>query len=216
MTATALPVFAALRAIDAIRQRFAQRLAEQRETPAIAAELAKAITLLADVDFDAADISHLRASHHPVVSRLKSLAAKKTDDAILSAFLPYLDVLPWRYSYDARADHPGLETRMAWAELIGPIAPFKSEKVCLGLTAIGPRTLYPDHAHPAAETYLVLSGTARWTMNGVTRRQAPGNFILHPSRVVHAMQTGREPLLAVYIWTGEVETLSTYAASSGS
>jgi mannose-6-phosphate isomerase-like protein (cupin superfamily) len=206
---TSLSPAAALSVVDAIRRHFAQRLAQERETPEIAAELARALALLDDVDFSAPDAAHLRASRHPVISQLANLAV--ADNAILAACLPHLDVLPWRYSYDARADYPGLETRMAWAELVGPIAPFKSMRVCLGLTAIGARTLYPAHTHPAVETYLVLSGAARWTMNGVTRTQPPGTFILHPENVVHAMQTDAEPLLAAYAWTGDVATLSSYS-----
>jgi quercetin dioxygenase-like cupin family protein len=203
---------AALAVVCAIRQHFAQRLAQAPETPELAAELAKALTLLEGVDFTQADAAHLRATRHPVITQLQSLAAvaAKTDNAILAACLPHLDLLPWRYSYDARADHPGLETRMAWAELVGPIAPFKSRRVCLGLTAIGPHTLYPAHTHPAVETYLVLFGAARWTMNDLARTQPPGTLILHPSHVVHTMQTTAEPLLAAYAWTGEVETLSSY------
>jgi quercetin dioxygenase-like cupin family protein len=130
--------------------------------------------------------------------------------AIFQAFLPHLDALPWRYSYEPRPDAPDIGERMAWAELVGPIAPFHSDKVCLGLTAIGPRLLYPLHYHPAVETYLIVSGTASWTAAGVTRQQPPGTLILHPANIVHAMETGEETLLAAYAWTGDVETLSAY------
>ncbi|MDR0672654.1 MAG: cupin domain-containing protein [Zoogloeaceae bacterium] len=206
----ALSPAAALTAIDAIQQHFAWRLAQKRETSALAAELASVLSLLEDVDFACPDAAHLHATRHPVITQIKGLAAARTDNAILAAFLPHLDVLPWRYSYDARADHPGLETRMAWAELVGPVAPFKSQRVCLGLTAIGAHTLYPAHTHPAVETYLVLSGSARWTMNEHARTHPPGTLILHPSNVVHAMQTDTSPLLAAYAWTGDVKTLSRY------
>ncbi|MDR0735967.1 MAG: AraC family ligand binding domain-containing protein [Zoogloeaceae bacterium] len=212
---SALSPAAALAVIDAIRQHFAQRLAQKLETPALTAELAKVLTLLENVDFTQPDAAHLRATRHPVITQLKSLAAAKMDDAILAACLPHLARLPWRYSYDARADHPGLETRMAWAELVGPIAPFKSQRVCLGLTAIGPHTLYPAHIHPAVETYLVLSGTARWAMNDLAQTHPPGTLILHPSNVVHVMQTDTEPLLAAYAWTGDVKTLSHYLERDG-
>lgn len=61
-----------------------------------------------------------------------------------------------------------------------------------------------------AETYYVLSGTARWTAEGVTHERAPGSFILHPSNIVHVMETGGEPLIAAYTWTGDGETLSSF------
>ncbi|MDR1423287.1 MAG: cupin domain-containing protein [Azoarcus sp.] len=204
---------AALAAIDAVRQHFAARFAAGLEPPAVAAELAKVLTLLAEVDFSRADEQHLRASGHPVVTRLRSAGVASggaATEAVFRAFLPHLDALPWRFSYEPREDAPDIGERMAWAELVGPIAPFHSHKVCLGLTAIGPDLLYPTHRHPAVETYLVLSGTAAWTAAGVTRDQPPGTLILHPSNIVHAMRTTAAPLLAAYAWTGEVETLSEY------
>jgi hypothetical protein len=78
------------------------------------------------------------------------------------------------------------------------VAPIASDEVCLGVTLIAPHTLYPLHRHNAVETYFVLSGTATWTAAGRSQTQPPGSFILHPSNIVHAMQTWDEPLLAVY------------------
>jgi oxalate decarboxylase/phosphoglucose isomerase-like protein (cupin superfamily) len=69
------------------------------------------------------------------------------------------------------------------------------------------------------ETYLVVSGTAAWTMEDAglrsTRHHRPGTLILHPANLVHAMETGDEPLLAAYAWTGDVETLSAYEDENG-
>jgi quercetin dioxygenase-like cupin family protein len=204
---------AALAAIGAVRQHFTARLVAGREAPAIAAELENVLALLDTVDFSHADEKHLRASGHPVIRQLQQAHVRgggASTEAVFGAFLPHLDALPWRYSYEPRPDAPDIGARMAWAELVGPIAPFHSSKVCLGLTAIGPRLLYPQHYHPAVETYLVVSGTASWTADGSTRRHPPGALILHPSNIVHAMEAGDEPLLAAYAWTGDVETLSAY------
>ncbi|MDR1854409.1 MAG: cupin domain-containing protein [Azoarcus sp.] len=207
---------AAKAAVDAVRAHFAARMRAGREAPAIAEELARVLRLLDEVDFSRADEKHLRPSGHPVVTQLGQVmraAESGPDDAlspILAAFLPILDALPWRFSYAPRPDMPDIGERMAWAELVGPIAPFHSRKVCLGLTAIGPHLLYPAHRHPAVETYLVVSGTAAWTAAGVTTRRPPGDILVHPSNVVHAMETGDAPLLAAYAWTGDVETLSEY------
>jgi quercetin dioxygenase-like cupin family protein len=213
---------AARSAVEAIRGHFAARLATRREileitpaiTPEIAAELERVLALLATVDFSQVDEKHLQTSGHPVVRQLRRMGVTSRGnaptEAIFQVFLPYLEALPWRYSYASRPDAPDIGERMAWAELIGPVAPFHSGKVCLGLTAIGPGLFYPPHYHPAVETYLVVSGTAAWTANGVTRQHPPGTLILHPANLVHAMRTGDEPLLAAYAWTGEVETLSMY------
>jgi quercetin dioxygenase-like cupin family protein len=199
-----------LAAIELLRAHYARL----RETHAgeVARELSAVLALLDEVDFAKSDLTHLAPSGHGVTRHLSGDLPSRNGTVadLLAAFRPLFPALPWRYSYEPRPDAPGLENSMAWAELIGPIAPFRSEKVCLGITAIGPRVRYPEHRHPAIETYYVLSGTARWTAEGVTHERAPGSFILHPSNIVHVMETGDEPLIAAYTWTGDVETLSSF------
>ena len=147
-------------------------------------------------------------SSHP---SLRALTAFEGGDRILDGqFLPLAAQLPWRYGYDPRPDAPGLEDSMAWAELIGPKAPILSDAVGFGLTLIGPRTHYRPHRHPAVELYAVIAGTAIWTADGIAAPKPPGSFILHPENVVHAMQTGDEPLLAVYSWTGDIVSPSVW------
>ena len=146
-----------------------------------------------------------RKSEHPSTRHLETAfaAGDNTTDDLLTNIRPVAFNLPWRYSYAKRSDAPGLEDNMAFAEIIGPEAPFVSESVCLGLTLIGPNTFYPPHRHPAIELYYVAAGEATWTASGASRRNPPGAFILHGSQVVHAMQTHQQPLLAVYTWSGE-------------
>jgi mannose-6-phosphate isomerase-like protein (cupin superfamily) len=141
-------------------------------------------------------------------------SGNQSTQALLDAIGQVIRFLPWRYSYPPRDDAPGLGQNIAFAEITGPEAPFRSNSVCLGLTLIGPETLYPAHRHPAIELYLVAAGTATWTMDGVSRDNPPGAYILHPSQAVHAMRTHAEPLLAVYSWTGpDVRTSSVYIRS---
>ena len=130
---------------------------------------------------------------------------------LLKALKPALPFLPWKYNYEPRADMPDLGNRMGWGEILGPEAPYHDEHFCFGFTLLGKNTLYPAHYHPATELYVVLSGRAVWTLDGVSKVRGPGEFILHPSNHVHSMQTKDEPLLALYTWSGEdVVTLSKY------
>ncbi|HEY2111625.1 MAG TPA: dimethylsulfonioproprionate lyase family protein [Dongiaceae bacterium] len=86
-----------------------------------------------------------------------------------------------------------------------------SDRLLLGPTLIAPSTHYPPHAHPAIETYLVIARTALWSLAGaVAAAQPPGALILHPSAMAHAMQTGAEPLLAIWSWRGDVTSPSVY------
>lgn len=137
---------------------------------------------------------------------------KKHAPALALALSPIADGLPWRYSYRPRADLPGLESNMAWAEIVGPPESlFHSQDVCFGLTLIGPHTHYPAHRHPAVELYQVVAGTAQWQLNDQWSPKPPGSFILHPANTVHAMRTDEEPLLAIYSWSGDVHTLSSFS-----
>ncbi|MGN0917847.1 MAG: dimethylsulfonioproprionate lyase family protein [Oxalobacter sp.] len=130
---------------------------------------------------------------------------------VLDVLAAVLSSLPWKYNYEPREDMPDLGMKMAWGEIIGPEAPYQCDSFCFGFTLIAPNSLYPAHYHPAIELYYVLSGTAEWMLEGKTALQKPGTFILHPANAVHAMRTGKEPLLAMYTWSGDdVVTLSEY------
>ena len=195
-------------AIAAIRKAYVRRLSAQ---DALADELTRALTLIPS-ETEIAPTPPTGPAH-PITRHLTAALAPAESriEDILAPLRRVSAILPWRYSYTPRADVPGLEHRIAWAEFVGPVAPIASDEVCLGVTLIAPHTLYPLHRHNAVETYFVLSGTATWTAAGRSQTQPPGSFILHPSNAVHAMQTWDEPLLAVYTWSGDVHSTSVYA-----
>jgi mannose-6-phosphate isomerase-like protein (cupin superfamily) len=118
--------------------------------------------------------------------------------------------LPWRYSYPPRPDAPNLADRIAFAELIGPHAPLTAPDCRAGFTLMAPDMFYPLHAHPAIELYLVISGHAQWTTPEAERIVPPGEFVLHHSNQPHAMRTFAEPLLALYGWSGDIDTPAFY------
>lgn len=155
----------------------------------------------------------VRPAHHPLTKQLPAvldLASRQAPD-IAAALRPVAAHLPLRYGYAPRDDAPGLDAAMGWTELIGPLAPIVSREVCFGLTLIGPHTHYLPHRHPAVELYLILVGHPHWTVGSTTSSRTPGEAILHDSNVVHAMRTTGEPLLAIYSWTGDVDTPSAWA-----
>lgn len=189
-------------ALFVIRSHLARR---QPEGDEIGREAALVLDLLADVTMSGGPIE---PSGHPATRHLTAALASST--TLATALRPIAAAFPWRYSYAPRADAPDLGQDIAFAELVGPAAPFRSVAVCLGLLLIGPHRLYPPHVHPAVELYEVVSGTAIWTAGQVSRRVPPRSFILHPAGMPHAMRTDAEPLLAVYTWTGEVSVPATY------
>jgi hypothetical protein len=165
-------------ALEALRLALASALAvDDGGDPAIAAEIARVQGHIA-AGVGAAAKNLPEPTRHPLTAHLAPAidAAALRFPALAAALLPVAAELPWRYGYAARAELPGLETRMGWAEIVGPAAPFRSDDVCLGLTFLAPETLYPDHRHPAAELYRIVAGRPTWTVEGATRRRAaPGD-----------------------------------------
>jgi mannose-6-phosphate isomerase-like protein (cupin superfamily) len=51
----------------------------------------------------------------------------------------------------------------------------------------------------------VLSGSAKWYVNGELVNSKPGEFIHHPPRATHQMITENQPILALWMRTGELE-----------
>tara|TARA_B100001094_G_scaffold127521_1_gene123476 strand:- start:196 stop:780 length:585 start_codon:yes stop_codon:yes gene_type:complete len=105
---------------------------------------------------------------------------------------------------------PGdLSQKICVTELIGPSGIFKNTETRIGLLLQSPDVHYPRHWHSAEELYLVIAGTATWSVeNGVDTPRPPGNFIHHKSGQVHTMNTTTEPLLALWGWTGDIDGTS--------
>ncbi|MEI9415184.1 dimethylsulfonioproprionate lyase family protein [Mesorhizobium sp. Cs1321R2N1] len=90
-----------------------------------------------------------------------------------------------------------------WLEMFGTRGHFANDEVAAGLLILGPGIVYPDHHHVAEEIYIPLTGGTEWRMGeGVFRTREAGEVVHHASNVNHAMRTGKEPLLALYIWRG--------------
>lgn len=111
--------------------------------------------------------------------------------------------LEWRQTYGAGDFGADFLARYGWTELVGLRGPIPSERVAAGFLLLGPEVTYPPHAHEAAEVYLPLSGVAWWQKGDGAFAPVPvGQAIWHAPWVPHAMRTGAEPLLALYLWRG--------------
>ena len=122
-----------------------------------------------------------------------------------AAFLETLSAaagsLAWRQTYTE--DEVGEEFlhNYAWAELSRTGSGIGAAQISCGVLVLGPNTFYPPHRHEAEEIYLPLAGTAEWlTGDGAWRHRRPGTLIHHSSEETHAMRTGEQPLLAMYLW----------------
>ena len=123
--------------------------------------------------------------------------------SLVDALATHADALAWRRSYTAADFGAAFLERYGWTELMGLRGPIPSETIACGLLMLGPDIVYPAHAHEAEELYLPISGTAWWTRGHEAAVARPaGTPIHHPSWIPHAMRTGAEPLLALYVWRG--------------
>jgi hypothetical protein len=112
-------------------------------------------------------------------------------------------LLVWRQTYAAGDVGDSFLRNYGYAEIVG-MKSIPSRRIACGFLILGPSTLYPRHRHEAEEIYIPLRGTARWEQSdAVWRERRPGAVIHHASDEPHSMQTGAEPLLALYIWRSE-------------
>jgi hypothetical protein len=112
--------------------------------------------------------------------------------------------LEWRQTYASHEIGSDFLQNYGWTELMGQRAPIEASLVACGFLLLGPSTHYPRHGHEAEEVYVPLSGTARWQQrDAVWREKPPGTLIHHGRNEPHAMHTGAEPLLALYLWRSE-------------
>jgi quercetin dioxygenase-like cupin family protein len=110
-------------------------------------------------------------------------------------------------NYVARPPDPDFLGNYGYAVLAGPGGLVESETLALGLLLLGPGTHYPTHRHPAVEIYVVAGGAAEWQKGAEPWRREPvGAVIRHESMVPHATRTLALPLLAIYLWRGDLAT----------
>jgi hypothetical protein len=113
------------------------------------------------------------------------------------------NVLRWGQTYTEADFGKAFIDNYGWLEVFGTRGHFANDEVAAGLLILGPEIVYPDHHHVAEEIYIPLTGGTEWRMgeSGFRQREA-GEVVHHAANVSHAMRTGREPLLALYIWRG--------------
>ena len=113
------------------------------------------------------------------------------------------DDLWWGQTYTAADFGQAFIDNYGWLEVFGTRGHFANDEVAAGFLILGPDIVYPDHHHIAEEIYIPLTGGTEWRMGeGGFRVRAAGEVVHHASNVSHAMRTGKEPLMALYIWRG--------------
>jgi hypothetical protein len=139
------------------------------------------------------------------------------DGALLAPLAKLEPALRWvqNPNYVAVPPSPEFLESYGYAVLVGPGGLVASDALALGILLLGPGIHYPSHNHPAVEIYVVLSGEAEWQKGGEPwRREPPSAVIRHDSMVSHATRALADPLLAAYVWRGDLATHARILAKS--
>ncbi|MGX7873293.1 dimethylsulfonioproprionate lyase family protein [Mesorhizobium sp. ORM6] len=122
---------------------------------------------------------------------------------LMQSLAKYRNELRWGQTYTKADFGNAFIDNYGWLEMFGTRGHFVNGEVAAGLLILGPEIVYPDHHHVAEEIYIPLTGGTQWRMGGggFGKREA-GEVVHHASNVNHAMRTGNDPLLALYIWRG--------------
>lgn len=131
------------------------------------------------------------------------LVAAIADGRLAEVIAAARDALCWRQN--AHYSDAAFLERYRYCELMGPGGHSPHDTYSMGLLYLAPHTLYPGHAHPAEECYHILTHGSQWSAGGCAwQHRAAGERVLHRSGVVHAMCTVDYPLLACYLWRGDL------------
>lgn len=117
----------------------------------------------------------------------------------------------WTEFYEEDAWSQSFLPSFANGEGIGPDGCLTHGEVILGLFILGPNTTYPEHAHPAEEFYIILTGNPEFKVGDKPfLLQAEGAVVLHHSEMNHAIRTSTEPFYAIFGWRGKITEKSWY------
>jgi len=207
-----------------------------RELTLFLESLGQALGAAADVTHDAAAaagirrLAHLGRSIAPVTAAVPEKPSTELlpvgrfwDEAIArasgagSSLAGIVDRLAPHFSWTQNPNYrreppsPGFLDRYGYAVIVGPEdgppALATDPRVAIGVLLLGPDTHYPLHSHPAVEVYYTLTEEGEWWRDpGPWRREPSGSAIHHVANIPHATRTGAHPLLALYLWTGDLET----------
>lgn len=138
---------------------------------------------------------------------MRSLLANSGHPAA-KAVLAAQHLIPWGTNPVADRMSGEAAAICAVTTLMGPDGPIPAADMRLGLFYQRPDSYYALHNHDADETYVILAGGAVWTAGDDTRWRGAGDMIHHPSLMPHAFRTGPEGMLALWRWSGDVNTHS--------
>ncbi|MBY8975466.1 cupin domain-containing protein [Rhodobacteraceae bacterium NNCM2] len=144
---------------------------------------------------------------HPTMSLLGPELARAAGPApVCEAARAAAAQVDWNQVFiDDKTDRALVDGLLA-AQVVGPFGLFRAETVAAGFFLLSPGVHYPLHTHEAAEIYYALSGRLeiQHGVSGQAFTLSGGGYSVTPSNRLHALTTGEEPVLMIYLWTGRL------------
>ncbi|MBU3021203.1 dimethylsulfonioproprionate lyase family protein [Aestuariibacter sp. A3R04] len=196
--------------IDNYVNTFVSYLGFQPANNDIKATIQAAQRFLADKSLERSTVQPTQA---PVTRWLdqaleSALAEPHDNDHLLSlcqATQAVLPCCPWTPGYDEKDVGSAFKQYFAYATLVGDGGIIPCSYFSTGITLIAPDFFYDWHHHPAIEIYLNLTPGSMWGINKAPLDEKKlGDIIIHPSQIAHAMHCEKAPILAPWLWAGDV------------
>ena len=182
----------------------------------MAASLRVFVDLLGSIDPKSRATALTARSERPAVCRFWEASLRAARESVPPGLVEALETLrpalAWTQNPNYRREPPDATflDNYAYAVIAGPVdgppALAVDPRLALGVLLLGPHAHYPLHAHPAVEIYYPLTGGEWWLDDGPWRAEPPGAVIHHAPNVRHATRAGSTPLLAIYLWRGDLAT----------
>ena len=158
--------------------------------------------------------SAVEPAYLPAADTLSTAQAYPGHDPLIDVFARHRRRLRWEQSY-TREDSLVPETMLdgyAFTETLGQCGPFVSLRIRAGIGVWGPGIHYPRHHHRAEEIYLVLAGSAQFSIGDMPpSRRTIGDVVFVPSDTAHGFDTSDELLVVFYLWqAGDLRQQSTF------
>jgi mannose-6-phosphate isomerase-like protein (cupin superfamily) len=132
-----------------------------------------------------------------------SVSADPRTEALLAVFERHKKRLHWEQSYKKEEGlvPDAMLAGYGFAEIIGRQGPFVSERIRAGIGIWGPDIVYPRHRHEAEEVYIVLAGSAEFTVGASAKHtHGVGDVIFVESNTPHGFRTTGQSLVVYYLW----------------
>ena len=119
--------------------------------------------------------------------------------ALARAFFALEPDLLWMRRKGSNTQNEQFHDGHANAMLIGPGGLEQRDDVWAGVTVLAPHVRYIDHSHPPEEVYLAFTRGEWWNSGMDWTEPGPGGLIYNPPAILHAMRSGAQPMLALWI-----------------